>query len=56
MTTEYVLTYEIKESFGWNHIANHYFETREQAERKEAEIRAQYPQDEARFTVREYSW
>ena len=53
MTTQTYVDHFIKQSFGWSHVAGMAFDTREQAEQKIAELRAQYPNDEARFDVRE---
>jgi hypothetical protein len=54
MTTrkEIYVRHYIKQSYGWNQVAEYACETQEQAERVMQEARERNPSDESRFDVR----
>ena len=52
MTRETYLTHYVLQSAGWIKVAEYACQSREDAARKEAELRASFPNDTARFEVR----
>ena len=51
-STRYYLRYEIMQPCGWCHVATMECRTQEEAQQREAALRAAHPQDVARFSVR----
>lgn len=49
---EFYVRHAIRQSYGWNVVADYAFDSREAAERKVAELRSAYPSDEARIEIR----